>query len=152
MLFPRRHTSALGMTRIDFYILPDVDEVARHRFTCRLAHKAATSGKRVHIRTSESAVGDLDGLLWEYPTQHFLPHARLADAGGEPVTVGSEDEEPGHDEVLINLGPGIPGFFNRFERVSEVVLANQRAAGREQYRRYREGGYPLFHHELDNWE
>ena len=140
------------MTRIDFYILPDVDEIARHRFTCRLAHRAAMSGKRVHIRTSESAVGDLDGLLWEYPTWQFLPHARLADAGPEPVTIGADDEEPTHDEVLVNLGAGIPGFFNRFERVSEIVLANQRATGREQYRRYREGGYPLFHHELDNWE
>ena len=79
-------------------------------------------------------------------------HAKLGDAQGEPVTLGNEDEEPTHDEVLINLGAGIPGFFSRFERVSEIVLATQRAEGREQYRRYREGGYPLFHHELDNWE
>ena len=140
------------MTRIDFYILPDIDEIARHRFTCRLAHKAAVSGKRVHIRTTDGALEDLDGLLWEYPTQHFLPHARLGDAQGEPVTLGTEDEEPTHDDVLINLGGEIPGFFNRFERVSEVVLATERAAGREKYRRYRDGGYPLFHHELDNWE
>ena len=140
------------MTRIDFYILPDVDEIARRRFCCRLAHKAALSGKRVHIRTTEAAVDDLDGLLWEYPTQHFLPHARLGNAQGEPVTLGTADEEPTHDEVLINLGGEIPGFFNRFERVSEIVLATRRAAGREKYRRYRDGGYALFHHELDNWE
>ena len=140
------------MTRIDFYILPDVDEIARHRFTCRLAHRAAMTGKRVHIRTADDVAGDVDDLLWEYPNQRFLPHARLADAGSEPVTIGTEDEDPPHDEVLINLGNGIPGFFNRFERVSEVVLATQRADGRTKYRRYREGGYPLFHHELDNWE
>ena len=140
------------MTRIDFYILPDVDEIARHRFGCRLAHRAAVSGKRVHIRATDSAVDDLDGLMWEYPTQQFLPHARLGVARGEPVTLGTEDEESTHDEVLINLGTEIPGFFNRFERVSEIVLATQRAAGREKYRRYRDGGYPLFHHELDNWE
>ncbi len=141
------------MTRIDFYILPDIDEVARQRFTCRLAHRAATAGKRVHIRTTGEAADDLDGLLWEYPRDRFLPHARLADASGsEPVTVGTEDEEPTHDEVLINLAAEIPAFFNRFERVSEVVLANQRAAGRERYRRYRDGGYPLFHHELGDWE
>ena len=140
------------MTRVDFYILPDIDEIARHRFTCRLAHRAAVSGKRVHIRTADNAADDLDGLLWEYPTERFLPHARLADAGPEPVTIGTEDEVPAHEEVLINLGAEIPGFFNRFERVSEIVLANQRTAGREKYRRYREGGYPLFHHELDNWE
>lgn len=141
------------MTRIDFYILPDVDETARHRFTCRLAHRAATAGKRVHIRTAAEVANDLDELLWEYPSERFLPHARLANAcGAEPVTIGAEDEEPMHEEVLINLGAGIPDCFNRFERVSEVVLANQRAHGRGKYRRYREGGYPLFHHELDNWE
>ena len=140
------------MTRIDFYILADVDQIARHRFSCRLAHKAAVSGKRVHIRSSDGVSAELDGLLWEYPTQHFLPHARLGDAGTEPVTLGTEDEAPPHDEVLINLGSDIPGIFNRFERVSEIVLATERAAGREKYRRYRDGGYPLFHHELDNWE
>lgn len=141
------------MTRIDFYILLDIDEVARHRFTCRLAHRAAAAGKRVHIRIGAESAAELDELLWEYPPERFLPHARLSDASGAaPVTIGAEDEEPAHDDVLINLGVEIPGFFNRFERVSEVVLANQRRAGRDKYRRYREGGYPLFHHELDNWE
>lgn len=141
------------MTRIDFYILPDVDEIARHRFTCRLAYKAATTGKRVHIRAVDDAADDLDAMLWEYPAQRFLPHARLADASGaEPVTIGAADEEPAHDEVLINLATEVPGFFSRFERVSEVVLANQRASGRDKYRRYREGGYALFHHQMDDWE
>ena len=141
------------MTRIDFYILADVDEAARRRFCCRLAHRAATAGKRVHIRADEAAVADLDELLWEYPPDRFLPHARVADASEkEPVTVGNVEEEPPHDDVLINLATDIPGFFARFERVSEVVLASARGPGRDKYRRYREGGYPLFHHELDDWE
>ena len=141
------------MTRIDFYILADVDETARHRFCCRLAHKAATAGNRVHIRAAAEAVDDIDGLLWDYPPEQFLPHARLASASGnEPVTLGGEDEEPRHDQVLINLGGDIAPFFPRFERVSEIVLASARAAGRDKYRRYREGGYALFHHELDDWE
>lgn len=141
------------MTRVDFYILPDVDEAARRRFTCRLAHRAATSGKRVHIRADEAAAVDLDELLWEYPPDRFLPHARIGNASGkEPVTVGNGEDEPTHDDVLINLAGDIPGFFARFERVSEIVLSSDRGQGRDKYRRYREGGYPLFHHELDDWE
>ena len=141
------------MTRIDFYILPDVDEIARRRFTCRLAHKAAGTGRRVHIRTKADTADDLDALLWDYPPERFLPHARLGEtSGAAPVTVGTEEEVPPHDEVLINLADEIPGYFSRFERVSEIVLSNQRAAGRDKYRRYRQGGYPLFHQELDNWE
>lgn len=141
------------MTRVDFYILADIDELARGRFSCRLAYKAATAGKRVHIRVPAQAANDLDALLWDYPPEQFLPHARLSAASGhEPVTIGIGDEEPDHHEVLINLGDDIAPFFPHFERASEIVLATQRGAGRDKYRHYRDRGYPLFHHELDDWE
>jgi len=141
------------MTRVDFYILPDVDETARRRFACRLAHRAATTGTRVHILVDEEAAAELDELLWDYPPDRFLPHARLADATGhEPVTLGTETEEPPHEDVLINLGDDVADCFPRFERVAEIVLGNARSAARGKYRRYREGGYPLFHHELEDWE
>ena len=141
------------MTRVDFYILPDVDEIARQRFSCRLAAQAVATGKRVHVRAAAAAAADLDALMWDYPTEQFLPHARLEDASGrEPVTIGAGDEPPAHDQVLINLGDDVPGFFARFERVAEIVLAANRVGGREKYRHYRDRGYPLFHHELDDWE
>ena len=146
------------MTRVDFYILPDVDEIARHRFTSRLAARAVAAGNRVYVRAEPGAVEPLDELMWDYPPAQFLPHAPLGDAAGEhggiapPVTIGSDADEPGGGDMMINLAPDIPAFLARFERVAEVVLAPQRATGRTKYRQYRERGYRLFHHELDDWE
>ena len=146
--------------RVNFYILADVDEIARQRFTCRLAGRAVAAGTRVHVRAPAAAVEEIDALLWEYPPDRFLPHVRL-NAGetppaeakpAAPIVVAAEDETPIHREMLINLAPDIPDFLAGFERVSEIILAGERTAGRAKYRHYRERGYPLFHHELDDWE
>ncbi len=139
------------MTRVDFYILPDVDQLAKQRFGCRLAHKAVLAGLRVHVRTDAPA--EVDDLMWDYPPQRFLPHATLADASGEePVTIGAGDETPDRADVLVNLADDILPRRTGFARVAEVVLSTERAAGRAKYRRYRELGYPLFHHEAKDWE
>ena len=145
------------MTRVDFYLLPDIDNLAKQRFCCRLAYRAVADGERVHIRCAQA--DELDELLWDYPPGRFLPHAKLAASSTrEPVTIGGEDEQPPRAEdeqardVLINAAADIPPFFTRFARVTEVVLATERAASRDKYRRYRDRGYPLFHHELDDWE
>lgn len=139
------------MTRVDFYILQDVDQFAKQRFGCRLAHKAVMEGQRVHVRTETPS--EVDDLMWDYPPQRFLPHATLANASRrEPVTIGSGDEVPAQADVLINLADDISTGFANFARVCEVVLASERAAGRDRYRHYREQGYPLFHHEPKDWE
>ena len=147
------------MTRIDFYILEDVELDAMQRFACRLASKAVTAGREVHIHTSDaSSAGAVDELLWEYPEGRFIPHAIVevenATSTGSvkaPVTVGCA-EPAGADGVLINLSNEIPGFFGRFDRVAEIIVRTTRDRGRERYRFYRDRGYPLFDHQLDDWE
>ncbi|MFW6092497.1 MAG: DNA polymerase III subunit chi [Pseudomonadota bacterium] len=147
------------MTRVDFYILQDVDWNAACRFACRLAVKAVGSGNRVHMHTDDvDAAADLDDLLWNYPEHRFLPHVREDDpaSGGNtvpaaPVVLGwSLPAAP--DGVLINLASEIPTFFGRFERVAEIVVDENRATGRARYKFYRDRGYPLHHHQLDEWE
>ena len=174
------------MTRIDFYILPDVDIDAKFRFACRLAHRAIADGGQAHVRTaSAEATAVLDALMWSYPEGRFLPHTtmredealsgegnaraavsregrpRAAVSGeGHPrapgpkalVRIGHEEPPPGPDELLINLGTDVPVFFDRFQRVCEVVPAPEVDAGRTRYSQYRRRGYPLHHHELDDWE
>ena len=140
------------MTRIDFYILSDVDDLAKRRFACRLAQRALQAGQRVHVRAAAADADDIDELMWDYPPDGFLPHAPVAEMEMEPITIGTAQQQPNETQVLINLAPDIPAFFTDFKRVSEVVLASERSAGRDKYRRYRERGYPLFHHELDDWE
>ena len=143
------------MTRVDFYILPDMDTDARDRFACRLANRAVGDGQRVHVHVRDPAAEDaLDELMWAYPPQRFLPHATLRDpqAARATVLIGSDAPEPGADELLINLSDAVPAFFGRFERVAEVIVQPHRDVGRERYRFYRDRGYPLYHHELENWE
>ena len=141
------------MTRVDFYLLPDVHADAKERFTCRLAYRAASAGQTVHVRCEENRVDALDELLWAYPPEQFLPHRRLNDSDEKaPVVLAGAADEPTVTEVLINLGADVPIFFPRFDRVSEIVLSSERDAGRERYRFYRDRGYPLFHHDLDEWE
>jgi DNA polymerase-3 subunit chi len=129
------------------------------RFACRLATKAVSAGHEVHIHTGDAASASVvDELLWEYPEQRFIPHVIVEDlapaATGKvsaPVTVGWA-EPADVDGVLINLSNEVPGFFGRFDRVAEVIVRTTRDQGRERYRFYRDRGYPLFNHKLDDWE
>ncbi len=142
------------MTRVDFYILEDVDLDAMMRFACRLACKAVDEGNRVYIHTphKKSAV-DLDELMWAYPEQRFMPHGQQNDdaARGAPVVIGWEDPKE-FEGVLINLSDEIPTFFGRFDRVAEIVVGETKSRGRERYEFYRDRGYPLHHHNLGDWE
>jgi DNA polymerase-3 subunit chi len=52
--------------------------------------------------------------------------------------------------VLLNLSASCPPHFERFERLLEVVGADEaeRAAGRERYRFYKSRGYAIANHDL----
>lgn len=142
------------MTRVDFYILQDVDLNAACRFACRLAIKAVGNGSHVHVHADAAdAAAEIDELLWHYPEHRFLPHARedAVDAPRAPVVIGW-NPPAAPDGMLINLASEIPTFFGRFERVAEIVVDANRDAGRNRYKFYRDRGYPLFHHDLDDWE
>ncbi len=143
------------MTRVDFYVLEDVDLDAAHRFACRLAIRAIADGSSVHLHVNdEPAAADLDDLLWNYPEHRFVPHTRqdrTQPTDRDPVVIGWEPPEH-PDGVLVNLSDQIPTFFGRFDRVAEIVVGENRDAGRDRYKFYRDRGYPLFHHELDDWE
>ena len=144
------------MTRVDFYVLKDVDLIAMQRFAARLALRAAGAGHGVHLHlASAEDVKSVDELLWAYPPDRFLPHQCLAPGSHQrpiaPVSLGY-DCPADCDGVLINLAPGVPEFFARFDRVAEIIVGANRDDGRSRYKHYRDRGYPLHHHELDDWE
>ena len=149
------------MTRIDFYVLPEADTDARARFACRLAHKAWQQAHRVYLHTGDAAHAQaMDDLLWELPRGTFLPHdlwqpkaASSAPTARAPVLVGHGAEPADCDDVLINLTAEVPPFFERFQRVAEIVVQapDVRTAGRARFKFYRERGYPLHHHDMQRW-
>ncbi len=144
------------MTRIDFYILPDVDLEARWRFAARLTHRVWNQGHQLlWLAPNPDTAQSLDDFLWQYPHNAFIPHGCVGSdaAAGAPVVIGAEDV-PDHDDVLINLGDTLPAFFARFERVAEIVIQDPavRDPSRERFKHYRERGYPLFHHDMSDWQ
>ena len=147
------------MTRVDFYVLPDPELEAARRFACRLAYRAVCNGHRPFVLTgSEAESADLDSLMWVYPEHQFLPHGCPATGctatHADAVEVLIGHDAPGSDtrDYLINLATVVPAFFGRFERVAEIVTGGTRAEGRKRYKHYRDRGYPLHHHELNDWE
>ena len=88
--------------------------------------------------------------MWTFRDGSFLPHVLAGEGEDAPVHIG-HSAEPGEGfHLLINLGPEVPGFFSRFERVAEVVDGDetQKAKGRERFRFYKDRGYPLETHKL----
>ncbi len=142
------------MTRIDFYILPDMSMDASLRFACRLGLKGFQAGQPVHVHTdSDTTARALDELMWDYPKHRFLPHEVVAPTSSPRSPIHISCAEPILAEgLLINLSDHVPSFFGRFDRVAEVVVGEGKAAGRTRYKHYRDRGYPLHHHELSDWE
>ena len=137
------------MTEIDFYFnAPDRLQVA-----CRLAGKALAQGKHTLIyATDAELLARIDKLLWTWPAVGFVPHCRLDDplAAETPVLLSGDERAPEHHEILLNLAPECPPHFASFERLLEVVPAEdpERQAGRDRYRFYKQRGYRIAHHDL----
>lgn len=141
------------MPQVDFYILADSSVNARHVFACRLAEKAYQLGHKVYVYTPSAPEAALmDELLWTFRAGSFLPHAPYptAEEPSPPVLVGSAEGPDSHRDVLINLTPDVPSFFERYGRVAEPVDENEKSkqAARERFRVYRERGYPPETHKI----
>jgi DNA polymerase-3 subunit chi len=94
-------------------------------------------------------------MLWTWPAIGFVPHALAHDplAVETPVLIGGEDvcaTKPAGVDILLNLAGECPPHFERFERLLELVGAQdeEKKSGRERYRFYRDRGYPITNHDL----
>lgn len=132
------------MTRVSFYFnAADKLDAAR-----KLAIKAYQAGQRTLLYTGDAAVAQqLDQSLWMQPALSFVPHVHCDHplAAVTPVLIGANPEPmPAHD-VLINLEPDWPPCFARFERLIELVGADEadKALGRTRWQFYKARGYAL---------
>lgn len=132
------------MTRIDFH----VNASDKLGYGCRLVRKIYRAGQRVVVCCEDPERLDaFDEALWTFSPQDFIPHVRADDplAAETPVVLTvAADALPWH-EVLINIGTATPAGFARFERLIELVGADDpdRGFGRERWKFYRDRGYPL---------
>lgn len=137
------------MTSIDFYFnAPDRLQVA-----CRLAGKALAQKQRLLVYAPDvDTAGRIDKMLWTWPATGFVPHCMAHDrlAADTPVLIAAGDETPPGCELLLNLGGECPPHFARFQRLLEVIGADEeeRKAGRARYRYYLDRGYRIANHDL----
>lgn len=140
------------MTEIDFHFnTPD-----KVNYACRLLRKAVGArGARVVVVADAQMLDAVDLALWTFAPAEFIAHCR---SDGEPHTVArspvvlaeSAAAPLPHQQVLVNLGVELPSGFERFERLIDIVSADDadRLAGRKRWRHYAERGYAIQRHDF----
>jgi len=141
------------MKRVDFYLLKQDNPQARYPFACRLIEKGYHLGHKLYIHCADQKEAHkLDDLLWCYKDASFIPH----NLNGEgptpppPVQIGFNADPNGFNDILINLDTTIPEFYQRFNRLIEIVPTEPswRNKLREHYRFLRDKDFEIKTHEI----
>jgi DNA polymerase-3 subunit chi len=131
------------VTRIDFYRYAE----DKQHYACRLAAKASRSNKVVVFAPDREVLDRFDRALWTYQATGFVPHARAGSphAAETPVILSSSGDDLPHHDVLLNLGAEWPPFFATFDRVLEIVGADEadKELARARYVFYQKRGYDI---------
>ncbi len=126
-------------------------------YACKLARKLRRMQMPLVVLAEPATVAELDTALWSFGGEtQFLAHCTLQ---AEPAvlqrspTVLADDLPPAlpHTRVLLNLSSQMPPDFARFERVIEVVSADDEAdrqQARQRWRAYTAQGYAIERHDL----
>ena len=140
-------------TRVDYYLLDQVEPQAVAHYTCRLLNKACQAGLRIFVLTESPGQSQLmDGLLWTSSDANFIPHALVDSAEAvDPLTricIGHElrsaqgvDQQPDFD-LLVNMQTVEVRQGEHFKRVAELVSADEshKNAARKRYAAWRDIG------------
>jgi DNA polymerase III subunit chi len=131
------------MTRIDFYRYAQDKQL----YACRLAAKASRSNRVVVYAPDADVLDRFDKALWTYQATGFVPHVRAGSphAAETPVVLSASAEGLPHHDVLLNLGAEWPPFFATFDRVLEIVAADEadKELARARYVFYQKRGYDI---------
>ncbi|MES2976416.1 MAG: DNA polymerase III subunit chi [Pseudomonadota bacterium] len=139
------------MTEVAFHFNAP-DKVA---YACRLLRKAVGSGAKLVVTGEGGTLDRLDVALWTFAPLEFVPHCMAGrDAAllaASPVVLSGTVQGMPHQQVLVNLGAGVPDGFERFERLIEVVAEGDEAdrlGARARWKHYADRGYAITRHDL----
>ena len=139
------------MTEVAFHFNAP-DPVA---YSCRLLRKAVSSGAKLVVVGMPYTLQQLDAALWTFSATDFLPHCSLEHEdcviAASPVILATTTGSVPHRQVLLNLGVLVPGGFEQFERVIEVVGLDDedRQLARGRWKHYAGLGYEITRHDLN---
>jgi DNA polymerase-3 subunit chi len=140
------------VTEISFYHL---QMTPLERALPKLVAKVLASGARaVVILGSEERVAQIDGALWTYDPNSFLPHGTARDGRpqDQPVWITAEDENPNGAGVLILADGATSAHAAEFEKCLEIFDGNDTAAvtaARERWRAYKDARHKLTYWQQD---
>lgn len=125
-------------------------------YACRLLRKAHARGARLMVLADGADVASLDQQLWTLAQGEFIPHCHSGAPAHvrahSPILIASAPDLPADfdAQVLVNLTRQMPPDFARFDRVIEVVTADEadRLQARERWRAYRLAGHEPVRHDL----
>lgn len=144
----------MSKIQVDFYLSHDPNPEAPWLIACRLLEKAYVRGHRVFVMCDTNPQAEhLDELLWTFKALSFIPH-HIQGEGPEPpppIQIGTEKPH-GFRDILLNMSADILPFFNTFQRVIEIVGADEpfKAIGRAHYKHYRAAGCELKTHHIES--
>ena len=137
------------MTRIDFYRYAE----DKQYIACRLAAKASRSNRVVVYSPDRSTLERFDRELWTFQQTGFVPHCRADSplASETPVLLTPDGEGLPHHDVLVNLADEWPPFFATFDRLLEIVAADEtdKERARARYAFYQKRGYEIRVNDVD---
>ena len=130
--------------RVDFYLLTQNNPEIFWLTVCRLLEKAYKKQHQIFVYCKQKQDAEhLDELLWTFKPESFIPHHLQGEGPEPPPTIQIGQSEPrGFSDILVNLSDHIPPFYTRFQRVIEIVAADEAAKiiSREHFRTYRQAG------------
>ncbi len=119
---------------------------------CHLVEQLHGQGERLYLwAESEAKARELDGLLWTFRDEAFVPHAlwqgepRLDD----PVAVGWKGGNPNAATRVVLVRDASPEDVREFPEIVDLApvgVPALRDAARRRFRAFREAGYSVAFH------
>jgi DNA polymerase III subunit chi len=140
-------------TEVNFYHLTrDTLEAALPK----LAARAYASGLRTVIRAGDEArVQALDGLLWTFEDDSFLPHGTPRNGHGDlqPIYISSGTEVPNAARLLMLVDGRLDDDINTFDRCFYLFDARddeQVSRARQAWKQLKSAGVSLTYWQQDD--
>ena len=134
------------MTDVAFYQL---ERSPLEQVLSKLLEKTLDAGKRaLVVAGSEARIEALNGALWSYYQDSWLPHgsAKDGDPTDQPIWLSASDKNVnGADFLFLTDGTASDGLAH-FERCFDLFDGNDEvmvAAARERWKRYKDTGNSL---------
>lgn len=146
------------MTQIGFYHLT---RLPLEQALPRLLEKAAAAGLKVVVMAGSSErVEHLNGLLWTYNEESWLPHGAASDgeAASQPIWLTERDENPNGASVLVLCDGAMPDDMGSYARCLDLFDGRDDEAvqsARERWKTWKGQGHELVYYqqtERGGWE